>query len=162
MVKYCMHNQRYLQEVALELENLTMLIQELQKIINTQELNDPDIVLKTATSSFMAQYYTGIENILKRISKYFSVPLPKSDSWHYELFSSFCNPSTSPLPVLFSDDIKNEMNELRKFRHRFHHGYSFTLEWNELLIGAKTVTQTFELFALSVNSFLQKSTKSNS
>lgn len=157
-----MHNQRYLQEVALEIENLTLLIQELQKIIDAQELNEPDIVLKTATSSFMAQYYTGIENILKRISKYFSIPLPKSDSWHFELFSFFCNPPHSHLPILFTDDIKNEINELRKFRHRFHHGYSFTLEWDELLIGAKTVIDTFKPFSQNVNSFLQKNIKINS
>jgi len=122
-----------------------------------QELSEPDIVLKTAASSFMAQYYTGIENILKRISKYFNIPLPKSDSRHLELFSYFCNPPRSPLPILFTDNIRNEINELRKFRHRFQHGYSFTLEWNELLIGAKTVIDTFKPFSENVNSFLQKS-----
>ncbi|MEW6702562.1 MAG: hypothetical protein AB1298_07570 [Bacteroidota bacterium] len=51
--------------------------------------------------------------------------------------------------------MKNEMNELRKFRHRVHHGYSFTLKWSDLLVGANTVLKTFESFSQNVHSFLE-------
>lgn len=96
----------------------------------------------------------GIENILKRITKYYNVPLPKTESWHYELFTFFCDPPYLSLPVLFDAEIKMEMNELRKFRHRVHHGYSFTLEWNDLLIGANSVLKTFISFSRNVQTFL--------
>jgi hypothetical protein len=52
------------------------------------------------------------------------------------------------LPVLFDSGIKAEINELRKFRHRVHHGYSFTLDWTDLLIGANSVLDTFVSFSV--------------
>lgn len=149
-----MHKNRYLVEVELELENLTLLLEEINKVVLDPKHEEPDIILKTATASFMAQYYNGIENILKRITKYYNVPLPKTESWHYELFSFFCDPPYLSLPVLFNAEIKMEMNELRKFRHRVHHGYSFTLEWNDLLIGANSVLKTFISFSRNVQTFL--------
>ncbi|MEW6702561.1 MAG: hypothetical protein AB1298_07565 [Bacteroidota bacterium] len=41
----------------------------------------------------MAQYYNGVENILKRITKYYNIPLPKTETWHLELFSFFLRSS---------------------------------------------------------------------
>ena len=149
-----MPKNRYLVEVELELDNLTVLVAEINKVLIDPQHEEADIIPKTATASFMAQYYSGIENILKRITKYFNIPLPKTESWHYELFTFFCDPPYLSLPVLFDAEIKIEINELRKFRHRVHHGYSFTLEWSDLLIGANSVLKTFVPFSRNVRIFL--------
>lgn len=154
MAEFYMLRNRYLVEVELELDNIKLILEELSNVVTNLKHEEPDLILKAATSSFMAQYYNGIENILKRITKYFNIPLPKTESWHYELFTYFCEPPQSMLPVLFDSGIKAEINELRKFRHRVHHGYSFTLDWNDLLIGANSVLNTFVSFSKNVSAFL--------
>jgi len=80
MVKYFMPKSRFLIEIELELENLSSLATEINKIVTHHDNIDPDVIVKTATASFLAQYYGGVENILKRIFKMYKFPLPKSEN----------------------------------------------------------------------------------
>jgi hypothetical protein len=40
----------------------------------------PTVREQTAAAAFLAQFYNGIENILKRISIFYEVPLPTGDT----------------------------------------------------------------------------------
>ena len=75
-----MPKSRFLIEIELELENLSSLATEINKIVTHHDNIDPDVIVKTATASFLAQYYGGVENILKRIFKMYKFPLPKSEN----------------------------------------------------------------------------------
>ena len=72
---------------------------------------------KTAAAAFLAQFYGGIENILKRISRFYGVSLPSGNLWHVELFKRFCKPPSEPLPLLFDRTLSEELAPYRKFRH---------------------------------------------
>ncbi|MEW6607670.1 MAG: hypothetical protein AB1414_09505 [bacterium] len=78
---------------------------------------EPTVREKTAAGAFLAQFYGGIENILKRISHFYSIPLPTGSNWHTDLFKRFCAPSYVPLPVLFDDSLSLAFAPFRKFRH---------------------------------------------
>ncbi len=90
---------------------------------------------KTAASAYLAQFYNGVENILKRISRFHNVTLPTSPTWHIDLLNRFCHPPLEPLPVLFNDSLATQLSALRKFRHVVHHGYGFQLDWERLIEG---------------------------
>lgn len=98
----------------------------------------------------MAQFYTGVENILKRISRFYNVPLPKTEAWHIDLFNRFCSLSEKPLPVLFDDALKADLTGFRKFRHVVHHGYGFQTEWERLIAGIEKIEGTFLRFKTKV------------
>ena len=119
-------------EVNVDFENLDNLSNEIIKLTLIIGSGNPDTVQLTAMSSFASQYYSCIENILKRISKHNNINLPKSEDWHVELFLRFCEPPFANLPVLFDRDTKNIFISLRKARHYFIHGYSFNLKWEIL------------------------------
>ena len=57
--------------------------------ILTSRARQPSVREKTAAAAFLAQFYTGIENILKRICRFRSVLIPRGDTWHVELFQKF-------------------------------------------------------------------------
>jgi hypothetical protein len=86
-----------------------------------------------AATSFMTQLYNGLENIMKRIAKYYNAPLPKGDDWHRALAELFLQPTetplNAPLPILFEGETALRVKEYRKFRHVAMHGYSFRLDW---------------------------------
>jgi len=111
---------------------------------------------KTAASAYLAQFYMGVENILKRISKFYNVPLPKTDSWHIDLFNRFCSPSEKPLPTLFDESLKADLTGFRKFRHVVHHGYGFMLDWDRLIVGIEKIEDTFLRFRTRILSNWQK------
>ncbi len=70
------------EEIAVELENLELTVAELRSLRLDVTGREPTVREKTAAASFLAQFYGGAENILKRISRFHSVPLPVGDDWH--------------------------------------------------------------------------------
>ena len=80
------------EEIAIEIELLESVIKEISSLRHDLTEREPTVREKTAAGAFMAQFYGGIENILKRISFFHSVPMPSGDNWHTDLFRRFCQP----------------------------------------------------------------------
>jgi hypothetical protein len=99
-----------------------------------------------AAAAFLADVYTGVENILKRISRCYGVPLPVGEDWHVELFNRFCRPGFQGLPIIFDDEQKRSFAQYRGFRHVMHHGYSLQLDWERMVVGINTVNAAYTPF----------------
>lgn len=68
------------EEISIELDLIESTVQELLSLKRDLADREPSVREKTAAAAFVAQFYSGIENILKRITRLKSVPLPKGDS----------------------------------------------------------------------------------
>lgn len=88
------------EEVTVELKALEETVNELLALQRDVADREPTVRERTAAAAFLAQFYSGVENILKRISYHLGVPLPSGETWHIDLFQRFCSPlSTSPCIV---------------------------------------------------------------
>ena len=56
------------EDVGVELEALEAIVQELLSLQADVADREPTVREQTAAAAFLAQFYTGVENILKRIS----------------------------------------------------------------------------------------------
>jgi hypothetical protein len=144
------------EEINIELESIVATLQELASLRSDVEGREPTVREKTAAASFMAQFYSGIENILKRISRFHSVSLPKGETWHIELFKRFCKPAYKNLPVLFEETLSVAISPYRKFRHVVLHGYGFQLDWNRMKEGLENIEGVFLRFKEKLLDYLQK------
>jgi hypothetical protein len=138
------------EEINIELNLMETTVHEviaLSKAISGRQVTNLE---KTAASSYLAQFYTGIENILKRICKFYNMKLPKTDTWHIDMFNSFCSPPQKPLPALFDESLKTDLTGFRKFRHVVHHGYGFLMGWERLIVGIDRVEDIFLRFKARV------------
>jgi hypothetical protein len=142
------------EEISIELENIIKTLEELSALQRDTEGREPTIREKTAAAAFLAQFYNGIENILKRISHYHAVPLPAGDTWHIELFKRFCDLPYPPLPSLFDSSLASDMAPYRKFRHVVHHGYGFQLEWERMVEGIDNVDHVYRRFKIKLEGYL--------
>jgi hypothetical protein len=115
----------------------------------------PTIREKTAAAAFLAQFYTDIENILKRISRYHGVPLPSGETWHVDLFQRFCSPSHPDLPELFDEALASALAPYRRFRHVAFHGYGFQLDWDRMSEGVATVQDVFTRLEACLSEYLE-------
>jgi hypothetical protein len=70
------------EEITVELEALDVTVRELSALRQDVADRDPTAREKIAAAAFLAQFYNGIENILKRISLFHDVPLPSGETWH--------------------------------------------------------------------------------
>ena len=110
----------------------------------------------TAAGAFLSQFYNGIENILKRISKYYKIILPEGETWHIELFQRFNKPSFKQLPELFDEQLSISLAAYRKFRHVFFHGYSFQLNWIRMQEGIENIENVYKRFKRNIYIFLNR------
>lgn len=141
-------------EIAVEVEALEQVVYELQALRQELGLNEPTVREKTAAAAFLAQFYSGVENILKRISQFYRVPLPSGETWHVDLFKRFCDPAYFPLPFFFDEGLESDLASFRKFRHVFFHGYGFYLDWSRMQEGVAQIEDVFERFKLNLNDYL--------
>ena len=127
------------EEIGIQLELMDATVCEIEAIQTDLASRRPTVREMAATAAFLADFYTGIENILKRISRCYGAPMPTGDDWHVELFGRFCEPGFQGLPVMFDAEQKAAIAKYRQFRHVIRHGYAMQLDWDRMAEGVAKV-----------------------
>jgi hypothetical protein len=91
-----------------------------------------DYSTEPAMGAYLMNFYNGVENILKRISKEYYEVMPKGESWHKELLFLSYNPPEGKTSI-FNQSIAERLHQYRSFRHRFVSGYGFQLKGEKML-----------------------------
>jgi hypothetical protein len=91
-----------------------------------------DCSIEPAMGTYLMNFYNGIENILKRISKEYYQVMPRGESWHKELLVLSYNPPEGKTAI-FNRSIAERLHQYRNFRHRFVSGYGFQLKGEKML-----------------------------
>ncbi|HOQ49733.1 MAG TPA: hypothetical protein PLV01_07890 [Candidatus Kapabacteria bacterium] len=148
--------QQIIDEISIELEAMAIIVSEVESLIEEVSNNEPSNIQKTALGGFASHFYNGVENIFKRIHKYCNIELPQGDNWHIDLLKRFSKSSEFDLPIKLSDELIEKLNNYRRFRHYFFHGYGFNLNWEILSDGVKDIREVFSQFSQEVQDKLQK------
>ena len=143
------------EEIAIELEAMELTVKELLALNQDVVGRTPTVREKTAAAAFLAQFYNGLENILKRISLFHSIPLPTSETWHVELFQRFSSPAHPNLPQLFNEELASTLAPYRRFRHVAFHTYGFQLEWGRMVEGIDNIQDVFNQVKISLSDYLR-------
>ncbi len=144
------------EEIDIQLELMEATVCEVVALCRDVAGADPTVREKTAAAAFAAQFYGGIENILKRIHCYHAIALPTGDAWHIELFQRFCPSGYGALPVLFDQELMTILAPYRKFRHVVYHGYGVQLDWARMAEGLYQMETAFSAFKLTVGKYLEE------
>ncbi len=150
-----MKHEELRKEIDIELELLESTLKELAALRNDVDEREPTVREKTAAGAFMAQFYGGIENILKRICHFHGIAVPVGDTWHIDLFKHFCKLGYDPLPMLFDESLATKLAPFRKFRHVVYHGYGFQLDWSRVKEGIESVEDVYLRFKTRLLEYLQ-------
>lgn len=142
------------EEINIELELMETIVKEIDSLWQDVAEREPSIREKTASAAFLAQFYGGVENILKRIHRFQGLQLPSGDTWHTELFLRFCTPPYAGLPHLFDDTLALAMAPYRKFRHVVYHSYGFQIDWERMNAGIEHVGKVFSKFKARLAEYL--------
>ena len=144
-------------EIAIQIEAMSATIDELIALHQDVKDREPTIREKTAASAFLAQFYNGVENILKRVAHQCNVPLPIGDTWHVDLFRYFIPPTNANLPPLLDSELAASLAPYRRFRHVVFHGYGVHLDWGRMEHGVVNVVEVFTEFKKNVDDYLTSS-----
>jgi len=142
------------EEIAIELDFMEGVVHELLAIQKDKTQRELTLREKTATGAFLAQFYNGVENILKRITYFYGIEIPHSDTWHVDLFRQFCSPAKKPLPELFDEDLAASLAPYRRFRHVVYHSYGMQLDWQQMGEGVMLIETVFLQFKSRLADYL--------
>ncbi|MEW6379029.1 MAG: hypothetical protein AB1611_05420 [bacterium] len=101
---------------------------------------------------YVNQIYSGFENIFKNIAGTFENTIEK-DYWHKSLLERISLDIQGIRPALVSEESYQCLNELRAFRHFFHHAYGADIDKEKFKIVADKVYRIKGLFGREIERF---------
>lgn len=118
-------------QVALERMQLNRLLNIHRSLAKKSAVNPPDAVECSALAAMLHSFYTGVENIFKRIAVECDGQAPKGSGWHQALLDAMTKPGPHRPPVI-SDALRESLEAYLEFRHVFRQAYAFELRWEKM------------------------------
>jgi len=143
------------EDISDEINLLDQTLNALSDFTGKIVLKDANTAQKASVGTFLMNFYTGVENIVKRVSKEYYHTLPKGASWHKELLDLSCNPPENKIPI-FTREIVNRLNPYRGFKHLFVSGYGFKLEMELMVSLINNADSLWSDIKKAVTEFLDK------
>jgi hypothetical protein len=117
-------------KVEVELQLLHRLLEDHSDLLEPR-VDAPDRTEILATAALLHSFYTGIENIFKRISLEVDGAVPSGPRSHTDLLVLMQQP-THQRPEVISEELGLRLGEYLSFRHVFRSAYSFHLNWAKM------------------------------
>lgn len=118
-------------QITVELSQLEQLLAQHHPLLLQAENRTPDSIERLAIAALLHSYYTGVENIFRRIALELDDGVPSGAKWHRDLLDTMRSP-TAARPAVISDELHSKLAELLQFRHVFRQAYSFQLRWEKM------------------------------
>ncbi len=118
-------------QAAVELEQLNILLRDHRPLINKVTTEEPGRIEISALAAMLHAFYTGIENIFKRVKIELNEDMIKNEFWHRELLDSMAQSGTGR-PAVISPSLRETLRGYLDFRHVFRQAYTFELRWEKM------------------------------
>ena len=118
-------------KIEFEISQIDKLIDETMPLLKLAQNKIPDMVETAALGLFLHSFYNGIENIMKFVIKEKYGKLPSGTKWHKELLD-LCFIKNTEQNELFSEELKNVLDDYLSFRHFIRNTYTFKIKWERM------------------------------
>jgi hypothetical protein len=119
------------EQVAVEQAQIDELFEAYRVAIRKSSQQEPDFIERSALATMLHSFYTGIENIFKRVALEIDGDIPSGSASHSDLLTAMTRTTPSRPPVI-SEELHLRLSAYLSFRHVFRHAYSFQLEWDKM------------------------------
>lgn len=102
--------------------------------------------------SFLHDFYTCVERILREIATGIDGEISDGKSWHSDLLEQMALELPGVRTPVLSTSIKEELHEFLRFRHVFRNVYGFELNWDKI----KTLMDKYSKIYAEIESSIQK------
>ncbi len=130
-------------------------IERLREIRGKFDPRKQDNLTEPAMGTYLMNFYNGIENILKRVSKEYYLIMPKGNSWHKELIVLSYDAPEGKIPI-FDQGLAERVIPYKNFRHRFISGYGFQLKGEKMLELIDNVGPLWDDMKKAISEFFNK------
>ncbi len=145
---------RFRKQQAAEREQLQRLLSGVRGLLTRCRSTAPTEIELSAPAATLHSFYTGVENIFKRVAVELDGEPVRGDSWHRELLLRMKAP-TARRPALLSEETHDTLNEYLRFRHVFRNAYSFDLDWQKMSPLVLRLEETFRDVERALDGFVR-------
>jgi len=143
-------------QVGVEIEQLNHLLETHQPLLGKCLSIKPDHIELSALAAMLHAFYTGIENILKRVSVELDGHSPTGEFWHRQLLDNMVSTGSKRTAVI-SVHLRDALRSYLYFRHVFRQAYTFELRWEKMAGLVKECENTLRQLELELNTFFESS-----
>lgn len=140
-------------QVSVELEQLHRLLQIHQPLLDKCGSTSPNQIELSALAAMLHSFYTGIENVFKRVAVEMDGGPPVGEIWHRRLLDSMTNPGIAR-PAVIGSALREVLRGYLDFRHVFRHAYTHELQWRKMSALVLSCQETFRQLECEFEAFL--------
>ena len=144
---------RLRKQTAVELEQLDRLIETHRPLLDKCAHETPSNIELSALAAMLHSFYTGIENIFKRVAVELDGALPRGEFWHRELLKAMTRPRQE-YGLVISASLRDRLREYLEFRHVFRQAYTFQLQWEKMASLVLDCAEVFRSLQAELGAFL--------
>jgi hypothetical protein len=144
---------KFRKQQATEREQLQRLLRGFHQLLTKCRDTAPTEIELSALAATLHSFYTGTENIFKRVALELDGEPVHGDGWHRELLLRMKMPRAGR-PALLSEEPHDTLNEYLRFRHVFRNAYSFDLDWQKMSPLVLRLEETFQKLEEALDDFL--------
>lgn len=122
---------RLARQVQVEFEQLERLLATHRTLLERSEMDEPHGIELSALAAMLHSFYTGVENLFKRVAVEIDGHVPEGDLWHRALLDQMAAP-TGQRPPVISAELRDALHQYLGFRHVFRQAYTFDLRWEKM------------------------------
>jgi hypothetical protein len=141
-------------QAAVEIEQLNHLLETHRPLLSKCESIKPDSIEISALAAMLHAFYTGIENILRRVTLELDGEPPKGEFWHRQLLDNMAHPGPAR-PAVISAPLRDVLRDYLYFRHVFRQAYTFELRWEKMAGLVEGCENTLHQLELELNTFFE-------
>ena len=145
---------RLKRQVNVELEQLNQLINTYRALLEHPAQTSPNNIELAALATMLHGFYTGVENIFKRIVVELGDTLPSSEFWHRDLLDQMTQ-ITEHRQTVITPSLRSQLREYLGFRHVFRQAYAFQLKWEKMADLVQKIEPTLRMLETELAVFLQ-------
>jgi hypothetical protein len=145
---------KFRKQQAAEREQLQRLLSGIQGLLTKCRETVPTEIELSALAATLHSFYTGVENIFKRVAVELDGQSVRGDAWHRELLLRMKTPAAHRRALL-PEELHDTLNEYLRFRHVFRNAYSFDLDWRKMSPLVLRLEDTFQKLEKALDDFLK-------
>jgi hypothetical protein len=131
---------------------LHQLLETYRPLFEKVHSSEPDHTELGALAAVLHSFYTGIENIFKRIAMEIDDSLPSGLSSHAGLLGQMAQP-TDLRPAVISGDLRLRLRHYLDFRHMFRHAYAIEMKWRKMADLVLHCEETLDRLQMELEAF---------
>jgi hypothetical protein len=148
--------QKLREEVDDNLEKMSVEFEKFQELMEGRNASDgpKDWRHKELVAERLHRFYSGVEQVMKRIANRLDGGTPEGKHWHKELLKQMSRHGEAR-PPLFSEDIRQSLLDFQGFRHFYRESYLVDLQWEQMTSLINEFEDLYESSTKSIETFIE-------